>query len=487
MVPDAALGGVFDVSRILIIGGGLAGLAAAVRLTELDYEVTLLETRKKLGGRATSFVDPRTGDVLDNCQHVLMGCCTYLIDFYDRLGVLDSIDWHTELYWTRGQGLIDRLKPGWLPAPLHFSGSFGRFKSYTRQEKRHLARAMWRMIRLGYAGRLAWRERTFLEFLRECNQPDELIRSYWQVIIVSACNLPVERVSAEAALQVFQEGFLASKWSSAMGLASVPLWSLYDPAHEAIERAGGTVRLGVSVKSINFDGRRATGVVTDEGLIESPTIISAVPFDRLDKLIGPSMRKADARLQRLESFDVSPILGVHLTFDQPVMDLPHLVLIDRAVHWLFNKGTDQEGRQHIHAVISAADAWMPLPEEEIARRVLEDVHHVIPKSRGLEPVRVRAVKEKRATFAAVPGLDRLRPGAAPGGPGSPDGLATGGIPNLFLAGDWCDTGWPATMEGAVRSGYAVAESISGQSCRVSEVPPGMLAAALGLRSGLAKF
>ncbi len=487
MVPHAAAGGGFDVSRVLIIGGGLAGLAAAVRLTELDYEVTLLETRKKLGGRATSFTDPRTGDVLDNCQHVLMGCCTYLIDFYDRLGVLDTIEWHTELYWTRGQGLIDRLKPGWLPAPLHFSGSFGRFRSYTRQEKRHLARAMWRMIRLGRAGRLAWRERTFLEFLRECGQPDELIRSYWQVVVVSACNLPVERVSAEAALQVFQEGFLASKWSSAMGLASVPLWSLYDPAHEVIEQAGGTVRLGVSVKSINFDGRRATGVVTGHGLIESPTIVSAVPFDRLDKLVGAAMRKADARLQQLESFSVSPILGVHLVFDQPVMTLPHLVLIDRGVHWLFNKGTDGEGRQHIHAVISAADEWMPLPEEEITRRVLDDVHHVIPASRGLEPVRVRAVKEKRATFAAVPGVDRIRPGAAPGGPASSDGLAPGGIPNLFLAGDWCDTGWPATMEGAVRSGYAVAESISGHSCRIGEVPPGALAAALGLRSGLAKI
>jgi hydroxysqualene dehydroxylase len=478
---------------VAIVGGGLAGIAAAIRLCEADGNVTLIETRKKLGGRATSFIDPRTGERLDNCQHVLMGCCTNLIDLYDRLGVLDLIEWHRTLYWTAPgrNGEYDMMQAGLLPAPMHFTRSFQKMRIFSREDKRAIARAMWRLIRMGQGGRHEWRNRTFAEFLRETKQTPNAMEGFWNTVIVSACNLPIDRVGAEPAMQVFQEGFLANKWSYTMGLASVPLLELYDPAVEFIASRGGRILLGASARSIGFDGRRVTGVVTGDEVIETGSVISAVPFDRLDKLISPSMREVDARLQKLHEINVSPILGVHLRFDQMVMDLPHLVLANSAVslsrdapaersftaQWLFNKGVDEDGRQHIHAVVSAADELMPLKEEEIVERIVADIHRALPKSTGLQPSSARSVKEKRATFAALPGVDDVRPTAAPG----TVGLKGGGIMNLYLAGDWCDTGWPATMEGAVRSGYAAAGAILGEKLVVEDVPPGLFAAVLGLR------
>jgi zeta-carotene desaturase len=470
--------------RVAIIGGGLAGIAAAVRLAEAGHRPVLIETSRRLGGRATSFVDPRSGEELDNCQHVLLGCCTNLIDLYERIGVLDSIEWHRTLYWTRGAGQVDRLKPGLLPAPLHLAGSMRRMRIFERDDKRHIRRAMWRIVRLGDKGRLDWADRPFGEFLTECRQPPGLVGAFWNTIITSACNLGVERVAADAAIQVFQQGYLANRWSCTMGLSRGPLARLYDPAAQAIEAAGGEILLGTSARGIAYGGRRVTGVVTASGVVDASAVISAVPFDRLSKLVSDAMRAADRRLQDLERFEASPILGVHLHFDQPIMDLPHLILVDHGVQWLFNKGVDESGRQHIHAVISAADEWMPLAEEEIIARVVGDVHAALPHAVGLAPVQARAIKEKRATFAATPGIGRYRPSAAPGYVG----VGGGGIENLFLAGDWCDTGWPATMEGAVRSGYLAAAAAASDgapadtsTALVEDVPVAPLARWLGLR------
>ena len=206
-------------------------------------------------------------------------------------------------------------------------------------------------------------------------------------------------------------------------------------------------------------------------------MISAVPFYRLNKLVSKTMKATDTRLTALDRFEFSSILGVHLWFDQPIMDLPHLILTAGGVQWLFNKGIDDQGRQYLHAVISAADEWMSLEESEIINRVVNDIHAALPKSVGLEPVQVRSIKERQATFAATPQAEYFRPGASAGYVG----IRGGGIENLFLAGDWCDTGWPATMEGAVRSGYAAAAAITGVGGVVEDVPPGILARWLGLR------
>jgi uncharacterized protein with NAD-binding domain and iron-sulfur cluster len=255
--------------------------------------------------------------------------------------------------------------------------------------------------------------------------------------------------------------------------------------------------MGVSAKALAYDGRRITGVITDEGMIEASATIAAVPFDRLEKLCSPILKQSDRRLQSLDQLQVSPILGVHLWFDQHIMDLPHLVLVEppHGVQWLFNKGVATDGPnriQHLHAVISGADSWMALDEEEIVRRVMGDIHHVLPRALGLQPVDARAIKEKRATFAPTPNVDALRPTA------SAEYAGGKGVENLFLAGDWCDTGWPATMEGAVRSGYMAAHAalarLQATDARniatkratsddglVADVPASPLARMLGLR------
>lgn len=467
--------------RIVIIGGGVAGIAAAVRSAEAGWIPLVLETRGKLGGRATSFDDPRTGQSLDNCQHVVMGCCTNILDLYERLGVLDRLEWHRETWWANPPRRPDRLRADGWPAPLHMTRSFLQMRLLSIDDKIAVGTAMLHMIRMGLAGREAWCDRPFSEFLDEQNQSADARDRFWEPIVVGACNLPCDEVAGNHALQVFQEGFLAGSWHATMGLATCDLRDLYDPAERILRTAGGGISLGTSVRGIAFDGIRASGVVTDEGLVPGAAVVSTVSPDRLAKIVSRPMVAIDRRLRDLDRFGVSPILGVHLFFEVPVLrddrrSYPHLVLPGRETHWFFDKGTvrTEAGADlhHVHAVISAADSWMPLSESEIVERVLVDLAWAMPSSKGIEPVEVRTVKERKATFRAEPGIDAIRPGARPGGRG---------IPNLYLAGDWCDTGWPATMEGAARSGYAAAEAITGEGGVVADVPPGWLVSRLGLR------
>ena len=462
--------------RVVVIGGGLAGIATAVRIADAGDQPIVLETRRKLGGRATSFPDQRSGQSLDNCQHVLMGCCTALLDLYHRLGVSDCIEWHERLYWFRDDGGHDVLEPGRLPAPLHTAGGFRRMRLLDRSAKREIRRAMWRLLRGGERLRADWRSRTFGAFLEHMKQSSETIRLFWDTIIISACNLPSSEVAAEHGMQVFQEAFLPSRWAGTMGLPTVPLAALYDPAESIIQQAGGELRLGCSVREICVEQRRAVGVMTADDMVRGNAIVSTVPPDRLAKLLPAAIRSTDRRLASLEQFEFSPILGVHLHFPHTVMDLPHLILAGRSVHWIFNKGLDEEGRQHLHVVISAADDWMGLDEDAIVQQVLEVIRPALPRIAEQSPVTVRAVKEKRATFRATPDIEPARPLAAPGAVG----LQGGDIDDLYLAGDWCATGWPATMEGAVRSGYLAAAAVSQTDPGIEEVPAGRLASWLGL-------
>ncbi len=458
----------------VVVGGGIAGLAAAIRLADAGRPVVVLETRPRLGGRATSFEDPRSGRLLDNCQHVVLGCCTNLLDFYERLGVLDEIEWHRRFFWANPPHPPDRLAIGGLPAPLHLAADFLRQRRLTWSERRRIASALRRMLAMGRSARLRETDRPFADLLAELGQGPRELEQFWSPIIVSACNLDVDDVASSVALQVVQEGFLAHPFAAAMGLAKGSLLSLYDPATRILREAGGEIRTGVSVKSLVHEGDRIRRVVTDEGVIDCAAVVAAVPPDRLAKLCGSSLRDVDARLSRLDSIEFSPILGVHLFFELPFTDLPHLVLPGRPTQWIFVKGVDGTGRFHVHAVVSAAFDWMSLDEAAIAERVLEDLRWAMPDATIDDPVEVRSVKEKRATFAARPGIDRLRPAAR-----SPVG---GGIRNLHLAGDWCRTGWPATMEGAVRSGYAAAAAVLGQEDDglVDDLPTARLSALLGL-------
>lgn len=463
--------------QTLIVGGGIAGIACALRLAEAGVAVTLLETRKKLGGRATSFQDVRSGRWLDNCQHVVLGCCTNYLDLLHRLGAADKIVWHRDQHWIEAAdatgeaggkraGRISTIAPGILPAPAHFTGSFLAASFLSPGEKLQIARACSRILRVD---RRAHAADNFGAFLRASGQSDRLIGRFWAPIVVSACNLDCDRVSASVALHVFQEGFLASTAAADIGVPGVPLLDLYENAQSLIEQSGGRVLFGHGVESIDESGVTTTALQR----IDADTVVCAVPVERVNRLIAPDIRSRDGRFARLDEFTHSPILGVHLLFDRPVMStLPHAVLVDRQTQWLFRK--DREGKS-VHAVISAADQWLPLTEEQIGERVLADVRACLPEARADSPpalVSVRAVKEKLATFAPTPGVEALRPRAT-------------GSSSIILAGDYTDTGWPATMEGAARSGYSAAAAVLGlnpHDLLRPSLPVSPLAGFLGLRS-----
>ncbi|MCC6579349.1 MAG: FAD-dependent oxidoreductase [Phycisphaeraceae bacterium] len=456
----------------IVLGGGLSGIAAAVQLADAGVRVTLVETRKRLGGRATSFVDPVTGQVLDNCQHVLLRCCTCLLNLYRRLGVEEQIQWHRRLYFALGDGGYDVMEADDLPAPAHMTMSLLGMKLLTVREKIAIAKGMWAMLRIGASGRSRWHDRSFAQWLSEHNQPEGAVRKFWAPVAVGALNELPHRMAADYALQVFQEAFCSHEQAYEMGLAKIPLVRLYDAATRVIADAGGTVMLGTSAEQLLFDGRRVAGLRLGDGrVLEADHFVSALPFDRLNKVCDDAMRLRDPRLSQLDRIEVSPIIGIHIWYDaakQPVMDLPHLILTDSPLHWIFNKGVDRgTGRQHLHGVISAAHDEAKLTAEELLALTASEIGKALPLARGLTPVHGQVVKEKRATFSLVPGIDAMRPVAA-----SPEQ----GIANLALAGDWCRSGWPATMEGAVRSGYLAAAAAMGEPAAlpVSDLTPAPL-------------
>lgn len=449
-------------AHVLIAGGGIAGIAAALRLAERGTRVTLLETRRKLGGRATSFVDPRTGRTLDNCQHVALACCTTYLDLLDRLGVRHLLDWTEEQHWIDPHGRVSTIRPApGFPAPLHFTPSLLRAGFLSTRDVAAIGLATAAILR---TDRSRWTGTTFRAFLDRHHQTLGALARFWTPIIVSACNLTLERVAASSALHVMQEGFLASRDAARIGLSRVPLLQLYDSAEHAIRNAGGEIRLGAGVERIHD-----RSVTTADGeTITADRVVCALPVERAARVLAPD--PDDPRIANLARFECSPILAVHLEFDRPVLTLPHAVLVDAGTQWLFRK--DPEGR-HVHAVISAADDWVDLPEPVIVERVLADIRRALPVARTAHVIASRTVKEKRATFAPTSETEAIRPAAL--GP-RPD--------SLILAGDYTATGWPATMEGAARSGYIAAAHALGLDPAALLPPPmpcARLARLLGLR------
>lgn len=442
---------------VVVAGGGLAGIAAALRLAEQGVAVTLLETRRKLGGRATSFDDVRSGETLDNCQHVAMGACASYLDLLRRLKVDHLIEWSSRTLWVEAGGRRSQLAPSPLPAPGHLAPSLLAARFLSTAEKLQISRATLAAL---LAERARWQDRPFDRWLREQGQSDGAISKFWSPIIVSACNLTADKVAASCALHVVQGGFLRSRAAGRIGVPSVPLVSLYDPAEEAVRAAGGAIRLGESVERIT-----ETAVVTASGeTIEADRVICALPFERALAAVDPAIASRDARFDTMRALTHSPILGVHLVASRPILDAPHAVLVERPTQWLFRKGPAPGGGQRLHAVVSAADEWVALREDEIASRIVEDIRACFPEAGAAELRDVRPVKEKRATFAATPEGERARPDTA-------------GPSRLLLAGDYTRTGWPATMEGAVRSGYsaaAAALSMPADALLAPEPRPGLI-------------
>jgi squalene-associated FAD-dependent desaturase len=459
-------------SRVTIVGGGLAGLAAATALAGRGLEITLVESRPRLGGRASSFNDPVTGELVDNCQHVSMTCCTNLADFCRRVGTSDLFRREPAVVFLGPEGRLSKLQAGLLPAPFHLAVSFLRSSYLGWSDKLRVAYGLAR-LRSTRGDRPG---ESFADWLLRHGQTVRTINLYWATVLVSALNERLEQMDVGHARQVFLEGFLRSRVGYQMEIPLVPLGELYGHRLETWLGAHGVaVRLTTGVRAIEHDGAgKVAGVLLRSGeRIDADALVLAVPFDRVRGLLPDDLAARVPSLAGLDAMRASPITGVHLWFDRPVCPLDHVVTVGRLVQWVFNHTAIQgrtatdAGGQYLQLVISAAYDLLPLDKAAIRDAVLAELAEIWPEARSARLLRWWVVTEHGATFAVRPGIDALRP---------PQRTPVGG---LFLAGDWTDTGWPATMEGAVRSGYRAAEGILEDLGRPATlIRPGLKAAPL---------
>jgi squalene-associated FAD-dependent desaturase len=450
-------------SRVAVVGGGLAGLAAGCALASSGFRVTLFERRAYLGGRASSYQHPGTGEVLDNCQHVLLGCCTNLIKFYEQLGVENKIRWYDRLTFLEPGGRPSVIGPSALPAPFHDAPAFLRAACLNLPAKLSIGAAMTFLA----SAKTRDTGESFLAWLHRHGQTPQAIERFWKPILVSALNEDLDRISLPYAAQVVRESFLKSAAAGRMGVPSVPLTDLYGVAGDYISARGGEIRYRCGVESFSPQADKVKLLVSGEEA-GFDYVIFAVPFDILSGLL-PQTPSTEPLRQALARFETSPITGIHLWFDRQITDLDHAVLLDRTIQWMFHKskllGRSENGSgSYVELVVSSSKTLVEKSRTDIIDLALAELREFFPGAREANLVKSTVIKEVHATYSPQPGVDAYRPHAETA------------WPRVFLAGDWTATGWPATMEGAVRSGYIAAESVAraagirDASFRVQDLP-----------------
>lgn len=467
---------------MIVIGGGLAGLAAGAALAESGWRVRLFEQRPFLGGRATSYVLP-DGEHVDNCQHVTLGCCTNLDDFYRRVGSTNKVKFFDRLLFLDPQGRKGEMEAGILPAPFHMTGSFAKFAPLSLADKISIGRAMLAILRTsGHpAGVDSPEGISMLAWLKQQGQTQRAIERFWRVVLVSALDEELDKTDARFGIDVFWKAFLSNSRGYRMGVPVVPLAELYDGCRAFIEKKGGEVALRSPIRGIKIENNSVVAVSFDNSHEESAdAYVFAVPHDTFAELLPSEIAQADAAFRNLDKIKDSPITGVHFWFDREVTNEPFITLLDTTVQWVFNKtalfgplATSTNGdagnskisaaKQYLQLVISASYDLLQKPRQEIIDLCLAEVRRALPAAREANLVKATVIKEAAATFSPQPGVDRWRP------------KHQTSVEKLFLAGDWTSTGWPATMEGAVRSGYLAAEAVT----RVAGEPKQFLQPDLG--------
>jgi len=517
---------------VAVVGGGLAGLAAGCALADSGIRVNLLERRPYLGGRASSYQHPGTGEVVDNCQHVLLGCCTNLIEFYRQIGVQDKIRWYDRLTFLEPGGRASVIEPSSLPAPLHNAPAFLRAACLSLPDKLAIAAAMAALAPIMPRDT----GESFLTWLRRHRQTERAIERFWKTVLVSALNEGIDRVSVPSAAQVMRESFLKSAAAGRMGVPRVPLTELYNLAGDYICARGGEVQFRSSVESFRAEFA-AVKLSMAGGEASFDFVVFAVPFDVLSRML-PQTSAAEPLRQTLDRFESSPITGIHLWFDRQITDLEHAVLLDRTIQWMFHKskllgrspascqsavantggrdfsraeemearglsrGEEMGGHglsraeetgghdfsrgeepgghglsrgeetgghgfsraarapkdagasapegngSYVELVVSSSKSLVEKSRAEIIDLALAELREFFPEARTANLVKSTVIKEIHATYSPRPGVDAFRP--------RPETV----WPRVFLAGDWTATGWPATMEGAVRSGYMAAQCVA---------------------------
>ena len=440
---------------VAVLGGGLAGLSAARQLLGLGFDVTLVEKRPFLGGRAFSFHDPESGVEIDNGQHVFLGCNSHYLDYLREIGAVDKAYIQDRL---RADVVRNGVRGVLFSTPslgkLHLFPSIVRYPHLTLMDKLRAVYALLAMkltdpVKSG--GRLD--EETGYEWLRRRHQSERAIENLWNLIVLPALNDDVRQVTAGAMLMVFREALLEKPADARMGVARVGLTALAgEPSQVYIEASGGELRLGKAVRAIRVRDGRVEGVEMQDGTsIEADAYVCALPFDvMLDVL--PDAVADDAFFAAARGLEEAPIVGLHIWYDRPVMDERLAAFLDSPVQWVFNKsliqGADADGPHYVCVSLSGAWEHVDRPKEELRTAFTEEMARLFPAAREAKITRFLVVKERRATFRSIPGAAEHRlPQSTP-------------IPNLVLAGDWTRTGWPSTMEGAVLSGVLAADALA---------------------------
>jgi squalene-associated FAD-dependent desaturase len=430
--------------RAAIVGAGLAGLAASAALAERGFDVTLLEARPRAGGRASSFTDAASGQLIDTCQHVSMGCCTNFDHFCRTLGIAHLLQPQPVLWFRTADRRTSRFAAGPLPAPLHLAGSFLRAHYLRPSEKLRIA---WGLACLRRT--TAEADPPFLDWLLRHRQTPGTVSRFWGLVLTSALNETPERVGLRYARKVFLDGFLGHRRGFEVQLPRVPLGQFYGEELQAwLTRHGVRLSLGCGVRRFHLaDGRVERMELRNGETMRADWYIAAVPFDRLLDLLPPELIEREPYFGDLRRLETSPITSVHCWYDRPITHLPHVVLVDCIGQWVFNRGEAAPGEHYVQVVVSASRQFRGMGHEEVQRLVIEELGRLFAPAATARLLRARVVTEHAATFSATPGVDKWRPPQ-----GSP-------LHNLLVAGDWTATGWPATMEGAVRSGYLAAERL----------------------------
>lgn len=455
--------------EVLVIGAGLAGLAATAALATAGVRVTTLERKRYVGGRAYSYLHPALEEEIDS-QHVMLGCCTNLVDLCRLSGADRFVRWYDSIPFlepaTAEHGTRESLVgPGGLPAPPAATWTFLRAPMLGAVDKLRVVRGVVEFLR----GFPEDDTEPFSAWLQRTGQTPLAVKHFWEPVVLATLNDTFERSSTRYVGKVVHETLLRNGAGGRLGIPAQPLSVFYEAFAKLAERKGASFRLRASVDRLERadDGSRWRAVLSDGTSLEAGQVILALPFEATAKLLGtvPVTAAVTKVCEDLRQFRHAPITTVHLWFDRAVTSMDHAGLLDTRIQWMFNKtgirrgmaervgdagSPEQAGRgggQYLELTISGSFPELRMGREEILASALGELARFFPAVREARLVKSGVLKEARATFSVTPGLDRFRPvSEAPG-----DGL--------FLAGDWTRTGWPSTMEGAVRSGRLAAEAV----------------------------
>lgn len=445
---DEQAGGVGDRrGAVGVIGGGLAGLTAALRCADAGRPVTLFEATGRLGGLTYSL---HHGDLeVDNGQHVFMRCCTAYLSLLDRLGVADRVRLQPRLdipVRQPGGGRPARLRRDRMPAPLHLAGALARYVPLSPRQRLAFATAALALRRVDPTDP-ATDAQTFGGWLAAHGQSPRAIANLWDLVGIATLNAPAARASLALAATVFQVGLLREAGAADLGWSLVPLSRLHgEPAGAALAAAGARVLTATKVDAVEPHGGRWL-IRSRKGDHVVDQVVMAVPPEAAVRMLPPdALGLPEGWADRLGA---SPIINAHVVYDRRVLPEPFAAAVGSPIQWIFDRTAQSglESGQLLAISLSAADDLVDLPTAALRERLLPALAALLPAARSATARDFFVTRERRATFRQEPGSAALRPGTVTA------------LPGLYLAGAWTDTGWPATMEGAVRSGEAAADAV----------------------------